>query len=428
MFHFRSRHPRRLAGVALTLTTAALSAVSFGAGTASAVVGGEPTDITNVPWQVSLQDPSGGHFCGGSILSPTMILTAAHCTVGTPASGIIVRAGATSLSAAGAQTVSVANIFENPAYLQGYATDVSVLVLSQPLVLGPGVAPIQLASPADLAGATSATTSGWGVTSETAGDIPDGLLVTTVPLVDDASCQNVLDQYGGEVTASSETCAGGTGTDSCYGDSGGPLVVVDAAGVPKLAGVVSWGVECGGAAPGVYAEVPALAGWITGITPDTPPVDRTDVSADCGVVDPETGEPAADSSCDDWFDDGWYGDPTDPSADDGSWDCVDADDDGWCDDDGSGDGDSGDDGWYDCVDADDDGWCDDDGSGDDGWYDCVDADDDGWCDDDGGYGDDGGYDDSGDDDSGYDDDGGDDGWYDCVDADDDGWCDEDAAA
>jgi chymotrypsin len=440
---------------ALTLSAAALTSVTIGVGTAGAVVGGDPVDITSVPWQVSLQDPSGGHFCGGSILSPTLILTAAHCTVDTPASGIVVRAGATNLSDGSAQTVGVANIFENPSYLQGYATDVSVLVLSTPLVLGSGVAPIQLASAGDLAGATSATTTGWGTTSETSDTTPDGLLIATVPLVDDASCENAL---GGDVTAATETCAGGTGTDSCYGDSGGPLVVVDANGVPKLAGVVSWGVECGGTAPGVYAEVPALADWITSITPDTPPVDRTDVSGDCGIVDPDTGELVDDGSCDGsfddgWYDDGWYDDPI--GVDDGTGDtvwCDDVDADGWCDegsydggydDSGAGDGsyDPYDDGSYDdgwCDDLDGDGWCDDesydDGSYDDGSYDpyddgSYDPYDDGWCDDvDGdGWCDDESYDDGSYDDGSYDDGGYDDGEW-CDDVDGDGWCDEDTAA
>jgi trypsin len=409
MFHFRSRSPRRVAAAALTLTAAALTSVTLGVGSAAAVVGGEPVDITSVPWQVSLQDSAGGHFCGGSILSPTLILTAAHCTVDTPASGIVVRAGATNLSSGSAQTVAVANVFENPAYLQGYAADVSVLVLSQPLVLGAGVAPIQLASSTDLAGATSATTTGWGTTGENSNDSPDGLLIATVPVVDDATCEIAL---GGDVTATTETCAGGTGTDSCYGDSGGPLVVLDANGVPKLAGVVSWGAECGGAAPGVYAEVPALADWITSITPDTPPVDRTDVSGDCGIVDPDTGEFVDDGSCDGAFDDGWYDDgwfDLPIGVDDGSgttvW-CDDLDADGWCDE-----------GWYDDSGYDDSGY-DDSGYDDSGGW-CDDLDGDGWCDDE--SSDDSGYDDSGYDDSGYDDSGD---W--CDDLDGDGWCDDES--
>jgi len=116
------------------------------------------------------------------------------------------------------------------------------------------------------------------------------LLEATVPLVSDAACAFL------GIDAATEACAGGTGTDSCYGDSGGPLTIIGADGTPKLAGVVSWGEECGGTAPGVYADVPGLAGFINQAangavapaTPDQPPASEpTDVPTE----EPTTATP-----------------------------------------------------------------------------------------------------------------------------------------
>ncbi len=52
-------------------------------------------------------------------------------------------------------------------------------------------------------------------------------------------------------------------------------MVQGADGSPKLLGVVSWGIECGGAAPGVYADVPGVSDFLTAITPDTPLAERS---------------------------------------------------------------------------------------------------------------------------------------------------------
>ena len=195
-----------------------------------------------------------------------------------------------------------------------------------------------LATDADVASATTAITTGWGATTDDEeSPTSDQLLVAEMPLFDDSTCATNLDAHDADFDPATETCAGGAGADSCYGDSGGPLVVVAADGTPRLAGVVSWGIECGGEAPGVYSDVAGLSAWITSITPDTPADDRP-VGTDGGggewgdgdwddeyVVDDEYGwDDIADDCRDDWNWDDEYTDEeyTDDeyTEDDGYWD------------------------------------------------------------------------------------------------------------
>jgi len=137
--------------------------------------------------------------------------------------------------------------------------------------------------------------------------------------VSDSACNRQLG-----TDAQLEVCAGGTGTDSCYGDSGGPLVVSTENGL-ALAGVTSWGDECGGATPGVYADVPGLAKWVkatsegAGTTP--PPADEVPTADAANEDDPDD---ATDLDFDDAdFDDADYEAFDDADFDDADYEAFD---------------------------------------------------------------------------------------------------------
>lgn len=108
------------------------------------IVGGEQTTIERFPWIVSLQ-ALGAHFCGGSIISTTRILSAAHCTVGRQATSLSIRAGSTN-NLAGGQLIGVSQVFNHPQYNPSTIdNDICVVVISSPLNLAPaGVAIVPL--------------------------------------------------------------------------------------------------------------------------------------------------------------------------------------------------------------------------------------------------------------------------------------------
>lgn len=342
---------RVLAGV-IALSAAGAAGAVLVPGSASAIVGGEPVPVTSTPWQVSLQDGSG-HFCGGSVLDARSILTAAHCVEGAAASDLMVRAGVTNRTDSTGQDRAVARIIVHPGGFDA-AADMALLVLAQPLQLSANVQPIALAAANDVAGATTATVSGWGALSEQ-GDGSETLLAAQVPLLDDASCEAQLSPDA-QIVATNELCAEGLGAGSCYGDSGGPLTVVAADGTVKLAGVVSWGVECA-ARPGVFAEVPAFNDWITagvaaGADGSVHPGGEFDPAAEPdSAIDGEFGdelgdgwvevEPSADDFADDELvddalavdpvDDQWTDESSDEWTDESSDDWTDESTDDWTD-------------------------------------------------------------------------------------------------
>jgi trypsin len=265
------RH-RLLAGLLVASIGAVAPVVS--PSPAGAVVGGREADEGEWPWQVALLI-DGTISCGGSLVAPDLVLTAAHCTEDVDEADFEVVAGTIDLRSGG-QRRRVEAIDQHEGYdAAELENDLSLLELDRPFALGDDLALVSLASREEsaLAGEDGhpAVVTGFGERSAR-GDTSDLLLEGEIDTVGDERCEALYREDGDTVFGDSQVCAGRTRghVDACFGDSGGPLVVPIDDGWRQV-GIVSWGSGCGVPdRPTVYTEVAAFADWLAerGVGPE----------------------------------------------------------------------------------------------------------------------------------------------------------------
>lgn len=243
----------------------------------AAETGKTPAQKGAQPWMVGLVESDTanafeGHFCGGSLIAPEWVLTAAHCLEGVEAGDVDVVIGRYQLSnSKEGERITAAELAIHTGYpdtRDGEDNDIALIRLSRPATKGTPIALVNAANEyVDDAGVLARLT-GWGVLSEHSDDAQDILQGVDVPVVTQAACKAV---YGKELLPDA-LCAGleDGGADGCYGDSGGALFSHDRNGNPIQIGIVSWGDECGAEGNyGVYARMTEYDSWVKGVLAGT---------------------------------------------------------------------------------------------------------------------------------------------------------------
>jgi len=234
----------------------------------SRIIGGTAAADGEFPFQVQLVTDNGNSystFCGGTIISSTWILTAAHCvsTFDTPAevASLYVMSGTNVWDQTKLTAVSQVIVHANYGDTATYNNDIALLELSTAVTSDPIDNLSTTILPYYTTG-TVATVSGWGDTdASSVTSYPTDLMKVDVPVVSPTVCG---DSYGSSLTTNM-LCAGLAegGVDSCQGDSGGPLFINNNDGTFSLIGIVSFGQGC--AQPnyyGVYTKVAEYSDWI----------------------------------------------------------------------------------------------------------------------------------------------------------------------
>lgn len=253
------------AGGPLCQSLMAAPASSNRSGTSPKVVGGQQATRGDYPWMTALvmrgQTPIQGQFCGGALIHPQWVLSAAHCVEGMSAASLDVLVGGYDLKVAGDGTrVAVSQIVIHPRFstVKGaLVNDFALLKLSRP-VTGVPVLPL-VDAVSQIAPGTRVRGMGWGTTSE-GGRSSSILLEVDMNLVSVAEASQV---YPGLSDAHLAAGVPGGGRDTCQGDSGGPLVISDGQGGWRHAGTVSFGDGCGrDGTPGIYGNTLNQRSWI----------------------------------------------------------------------------------------------------------------------------------------------------------------------
>ncbi|CAL8257223.1 unnamed protein product [Lota lota] len=250
------------------------------------IVGGVVAPIQSHPWVSAIYRQRSGFLCGGSLIAPCWVLTAAHCfpdgnnTLLRQLSVYLGKSALNETDVEKEQKFTVEQLVLHAGYnftVENYDNDIALLKIrssvgacaarttwTRTVCLPP---PLTTLPPG-----MQCTIAGYGQERERAWHYSQYLREAKVNLLSQSLCRSR--SYNDSAVTDNMFCAASPdwSRDSCQGDSGGPLVC-EAEGRVFLFGVVSWGDGCARRnKPGVYTRLTNYNSWIaqkTGLLPFT---------------------------------------------------------------------------------------------------------------------------------------------------------------
>ncbi|XP_078269544.1 uncharacterized protein LOC144601103 [Rhinoraja longicauda] len=234
----------------------------------SEIIGGQKTINHARPYMASIQ-MNKQHVCGGVLIKPSWILTAAHCNLDFKLKPVCAVLGINSLKSNenSQQVLKVKHKIPHECFdIETKEHDIMLLQLESKAKLNKFVEILPLPqNDQEVQEGTVCTVAGWGATTKNSKRASDSLREVNVTIINRDKCNSRMYYNHKPVISKNMLCAGDIGgkRDACIGDSGGPLICNN-----KFRGIVSFGKKCGlPQKPGVYTRITNnYIKWIQDIT------------------------------------------------------------------------------------------------------------------------------------------------------------------